>query len=145
MGSVNRVILVGNLGADSELRFTGAGAAVAKFCLATSEVFKDKEGQKREETEWHRVNLWGKQAETIQQYLTKGKQVYVEGRLQTHKWQDKEGKDRYSTEVRADRVVLLGGGGGGARRESTEHDDAGREPGGADAGVSMPGDDEVPF
>ena len=142
MGSVNRVILVGNLGADSELRFTGAGAAVAKFRLATSEVFKDKEGQKREETEWHRVNLWGKQAETIQQYLTKGKQVYVEGRLQTHKWQDKEGKDRYSTEVRADRVVLLGGG---ARRESTEHDEAGREPGGADAGVSMPGDDEVPF
>ena len=91
MGSVNRVILVGNLGADSELRFTGAGAAVAKFRLATSEVFKDKEGQKREETEWHRVNLWGKQAETIQQYLTKGKQVYVEGRLQTHKWQDKGG------------------------------------------------------
>jgi single-strand DNA-binding protein len=108
MGTVNRVILVGHLGADSELRYTGAGAAVAKFRVATSEVFKDKDGNRREDTEWHRVNLWGKQAETLQQYLQKGKQVYVEGRLQTRKWQDKEGQDRYTTEIEATEMQMLG-------------------------------------
>ena len=123
---------------------TGAGAAVAKFRVATSEVFKDKDGQRREETEWHRVNLWGKQAETLQQYLVKGKQVYIEGRLQTRKWQDKEGQDRYTTEIRADRVVLLGGGAG--RTQTVEREDAGhREAPEADLGGGMPGDDEVPF
>jgi single-strand DNA-binding protein len=147
MGTVNRVILVGHLGADSELRYTGGGAAVAKFRLATSEVFKDKDGQRREETEWHRVNLWGKQAETLQQYLTKGKQIYVEGRLQTRKWQDKEGQDRYSTEVKADRVVLLGGGGGrggGSRSQSVDRDDVGRESPEM-GGAQMPAEDDVPF
>jgi single-strand DNA-binding protein len=138
MGSVNRVILVGNLGADSELRYTGTGAAVAKFRLATSEVFKDKDGQRREETEWHRVNLWGKQAEAVQQYLVKGKQVYVEGRLQTRKWQDKEGQDRYTTEVRADRLVLLGGGAGRAQAPEPVHESPDTPP-------SMPTDDDVPF
>ncbi len=141
MGTVNRVILVGHLGADSELRYTGAGAAVAKFRLATSEVFKDKDGQRREETEWHRVNLWGKQAEAVQQYLVKGKQVYVEGRLQTRKWQDKEGQDRYTTEVRADRVVLLGGGGGARASQTPEPmQEAPETP-----PPSMPTDDDVPF
>jgi len=108
MGTVNRVILVGNLGKDAELRYTGGGAAVASFSIATTEVWKDKDGQRQEQTEWHRISLWGKQAESVSQYLTKGKQVYVEGRLQTRKWQDKEGHDRYTTEVKADRVVLLG-------------------------------------
>ena len=114
MGSVNKVILVGNLGRDAELRYTPGGAAVATLNMATTEVWNDKaSGQKQEKTEWHRVVLWGKSAESLQEYLTKGKQIYVEGRLQTRKWQDKDGNDKYTTEIRGDRVVLLGGGGGG--------------------------------
>ena len=113
MGSVNKVILVGNLGRDAELRYTPAGAAVATLNLATTETWNDKEGQRQEKTEWHRVILWGKQAETLNQYLQKGKQIYVEGRLQTRQWDDKDGNKRYTTEIRGDRVVLLSGGGGG--------------------------------
>src|SRR6476646_946597 len=113
MGSVNKVILVGNLGRDAELRFTPGGAAVATLNLATTEVWNDKGGQKQEKTEWHRVVLWGKTAESVNEYLPKGKQIYVEGRLQTRKWQDKDGQDKYTTEIRGDRIVLLGGGGGG--------------------------------
>ena len=113
MGSVNKVILVGNLGRDAELRYTPGGAAVATLNLATTEVWNDKGGQRQEKTEWHRIVLWGKQAESLQEYLTKGKQIYVEGRLQTRKWQDKDGNDKYTTEIRGDRIVLLGGGGGG--------------------------------
>src|SRR5947207_15872917 len=115
MGSVNKVILVGNLGRDAELRYTPGGAPVATLNIATTEVWNDKaSGQKQEKTEWHRVVLWGKSAESLSEYLTKGKQIYVEGRLQTRKWQDKDGNDKYSTEIRSDRIVLLGGGGGGA-------------------------------
>jgi single-strand DNA-binding protein len=113
MGSVNKVILVGNLGRDAELRYTPGGAAVATINMATTEVWNDKGGQRQEKTEWHRVVLWGKTAESLNEYLTKGKQIYVEGRLQTRKWQDKDGQDKYTTEIRGDRVVLLGGGGGG--------------------------------
>jgi len=115
MGSVNKVILVGNLGRDAELRYTPGGAPVATLNLATTEVWNDKaSGQKQEKTEWHRIVLWGKSAESLSEYLTKGKQIYVEGRLQTRKWQDKDGNDKYTTEIRADRITLLGGGGGGA-------------------------------
>ncbi len=142
MGSVNRVILVGNLGRDAELRYTGSGAAVASFSVATTEVWKDKDGQKQEQTEWHRISLWGKQAETVAQYLTKGKQVYVEGRLQTRKWQDKEGQDRYTTEVKADRVVLLGSAGGG--RQQVERDEHAQQPVGTPA-ADFPDSDDVPF
>src|SRR6478672_406848 len=120
MGSVNKVILVGNLGRDAELRYTPGGAAVATLNLATTETWNDKEGQRQEKTEWHRVILWGKQAETLNQYLQKGKQIYIEGRLQTRQWDDKDGNKRYTTEVRGDRVVLLSGGGGaggGARQQ----------------------------
>ena len=114
MGSVNKVILVGNLGRDAELRYTPGGAPVATLNMATTEVWNDKaSGQKQEKTEWHRVILWGKSAESLSEYLTKGKQIYVEGRLQTRKWQDKDGHDKYTTEIRGDRIVLLGGGGGG--------------------------------
>src|SRR5437762_9051997 len=112
MGSVNKVILVGNLGRDAELRYTPGGAAVAKFSLATTEVWNDKAGQRQERTEWHNIDLWGKQAESLSEYLVKGKQVYVEGRLQTDEYTDKEGVKRKSTKVRCDRVVLLGSGGG---------------------------------
>ena len=113
MGSVNKVILVGNLGRDAELRYTPGGAAIAKFSLATTEKWSDKSGGQQERTEWHNIDLWGKQAETLAEYLTKGKQVYVEGRLQTDEYTDKEGIKRKSVRVRCDRVVLLGGGGGG--------------------------------
>ena len=150
MGSVNKVILVGNLGRDAELRYTPGGAAVATLNLATTEVFKDREGQKKEDTQWHRVILWGKTAETLQDYLTKGKQIYVEGKLQTRKWKDKDGNDKYTTEVRGDRVVLLSGGGrgdgagrgeGGGRAQSSADDFGHAEPGGS---VELT-DDDIPF
>jgi single-strand DNA-binding protein len=140
MGTVNRVILVGNLGRDAELRFTGGGAAVLKFSVATTESFKGRDGEKKEETEWHRVSYWGKNAETLAQYLLKGKQVYIEGRLRTEKWKDKEGNDRTTVEVKADKVTLLGGG---PRRDADREES--RESPVAEAGVSMPADDEVPF
>jgi single-strand DNA-binding protein len=148
MGSVNKVILVGNLGRDAELRYTPGGAAVATLSLATTEVFKDREGQKKEDTQWHRVILWGKTAETLQDYLTKGKQIYVEGKLQTRKWKDKDGNDKYTTEVRGDRVVLLSGGGGrsgeGASSRSTAPSEefAHAEAGGGSVELT---DDDIPF
>ncbi len=149
MGSVNRVILVGNLGRDAELRYTPGGAPVATLSLATTEVFKDREGQRKEQTEWHRVVVWGKTAESLNEYLTKGKQIYVEGRLQTRKWEEKGAEPgekpttRYTTEIRADRIVLLGGGQrtGTAQRVDREHPEAGGEP-------SHPvdiTDDDIPF
>jgi single-strand DNA-binding protein len=116
MGSVNKVILVGNLGRDAELRYTPGGAAVATLNMATTETWNDKSGQKQEKTEWHRVVFWGKVAESLTEYLTKGKQVYIEGRLETRQWNDKDGNKRYSTEVKGDKIVLLGGGGGGGQR-----------------------------
>src|SRR6201988_4520000 len=107
MGSVNKVILVGNLGRDAELRYTPGGEAVATLNMATTEVRNDKACQRQEKTEWHRVVLWGKPAESLAEYLTKGKQVYVEGRLQADEYTDKEGIKRKSIRVRCDRVVLL--------------------------------------
>jgi single-strand DNA-binding protein len=139
MGSVNKVILVGNLGRDAELRYTPGGAAVATLNLATTEVFKDREGQKKEDTQWHRVILWGKTAETLQDYLTKGKQIYVEGKLQTRKWKDKDGNDKYTTEVRGDRVVLLSGG-GGARSGSGERASGGERAGSGEHSAERGGD-----
>ena len=115
MGSVNKAILVGNLGRDAEIRFTAGGSAVANFSLATTDKWTDKDGQKQERTEWHRVVLWGKTAEALQEYLTKGKQIYVEGRLQTREWTNKEQQKVKTTEIVADKVVLLGGGGGEGR------------------------------
>ena len=130
MGSVNKVILVGNLGRDAEVRYTKGGSAVATLNMATTEVWNDRtSGQRQEKTEWHRVVVWGKQAETLSEYLLRGRQIYVEGRLQTRQWDDRDGNKRYTTEVRADRVVLLGGRGGESGR--------GREP---DAGGPQPGD-----
>jgi single-strand DNA-binding protein len=145
MGSVNKVILVGNLGRDAELRYTPGGAAVATLNMATTEVWNDKAGQKQEKTEWHRIVLWGKSAESLAEYLTKGKQIYIEGRLQTRQWDDKDGNKRYTTEIRGDRVVLLGGGGGGGRSSSI---DRGGDAGGhsAPSDLSEPlTDDDIPF
>ena len=113
MGSVNKVILVGNLGRDAEVRSTPRGDTVATLNLATTETWNDREGQRQEKTEWHRVVLWGKQADSLKQYLVKGKQIYVEGKLQTRQWDDKDGNKRYTTEIKADRITLLGSGSGG--------------------------------
>jgi single-strand DNA-binding protein len=148
MGSVNKVILVGNLGRDAELRYTPGGAAVSKFSLATTEVWNDKGGQRQERTEWHNIDLWGKQAETLSEYLVKGKQVYVEGRLQTDEYTDKEGNKRKSTKVRCDRVVLLGGGGGG--RGGGMSRAGGEETGRTGSAAPEPSaepitDDDIPF
>ena len=113
MGTVNKVIIVGNLGKDAEVRYTPGGSAVATISIATTEVWNDKSsGQRQEKTEWHRVVIWGKTAENLGQYLLKGKQVYVEGKLETRQWDDRDGNKKYTTEIRADRVVLLGGRGG---------------------------------
>lgn len=110
---MNKVILIGNLGRDAELRYTPGGQPVATLNLATQDVWTDKaSGQKQEKTEWHRIILWGKSAESLSEYLTKGKQIAAEGKLQTRKWTDKDGHDKYTTEIRADRIILLGGGGG---------------------------------
>lgn len=157
MGSVNKVILVGNLGRDAELRYTPGGAPVATLNMATTEVWNDKtSGQKQEKTEWHRIVLWGKSAESLSEYLTKGKQIYVEGRLQTRKWQDKDGHDKYTTEIRSDRIVLLGGGGGGGGgmagggRPQQRNAGAGAASGGGDhepmgEPISDLTDDDIPF
>jgi len=143
MGSVNKVILVGNLGRDAELRFTPGGAAVATLNMATTEVWNDKQGQKQEKTEWHRVVVWGKQAESLQEYLVKGKQIYVEGRLQTRQWDDKDGQKRYTTEIKADRVTLLGGGGGG--RSGGMERSGGQSSGQDEPPMEPMTDDDIPF
>jgi len=143
MGSVNKVILVGNLGRDAELRYTPGGAAVAKFSLATTETWNDKSGQKQERTEWHNIDIWGKQAETLTEYLRKGKQVYVEGRLQTDEYTDKEGIKRKSIRVRCDRVVLLSGGGRGGMVERSA-DPVAVHAAGGDAPEPLT-DDDIPF
>ena len=158
MGSVNKVILVGNLGRDAEVRYTPGGAAVSKFSVATTEVWTDKSGQRQERTEWHNIDLWGKQAESLSEYLVKGKQVYVEGRLQTDEYTDKEGVKRKTTRVRCDRVVLLGGAGAGrpvgAGAGMSRRAGAGSGPGNMDdMGDHGPGpdvaepltDDDIPF
>jgi single-strand DNA-binding protein len=108
MASVNKVILVGNLGRDPEVRYMPDGGAVTNISVATTDVWKDKGGEKQERTEWHRVVFFAKLAEIAGEYLKKGSQVYIEGRLQTRKWQDKEGQDRYTTEIVADRMQMLG-------------------------------------
>lgn len=149
MGSVNKAILVGNLGRDAELRYTPGGAALANLSVATTEVWNDRSGQRQEKTEWHRVVVWGKQAETLQEFLLKGRQVYVEGRLQTRKWDDRDGNTRYTTEVRADRVVLLGrrdGDLGSRSPERPERPDAQSVPA-ADGPAPAPEltEDDIPF
>src|SRR5207248_1867459 len=154
MGSVNKVILVGNLGRDAELRYTPGGAAVATLNMATTETWNDKSGQRQEKTEWHRVVFWGKVAESLTEYLTKGKQVYVEGRLETRQWNDKDGNKRYTTEIKGDKIVLLGGGGGGQRggggggmsRGGGEESTGGAQPShGADVPDTPLTDDDIPF
>jgi len=137
---VNKVILVGNLGKDPEVRFTPNGKALAKFSVATSERWTDQDGQKQERTEWHNVVVWGKQAETCGQYLSKGRQVYVEGSIRTRSYDDKDGNKKYITEIVARDVRFLGGGGGGGARGAQAGTSA---PAGEDVGP--PEDDDIPF
>ena len=106
-GSYNKVILIGRLGRDPELRYTQSGTPVANFPLATSETYTDKNGNKQEKTEWHKIVVWNNQAENVTKYLSKGRLALVEGSLQTRKWTDNQGQDRYTTEIRAQRVVFL--------------------------------------
>jgi single-strand DNA-binding protein len=141
MASVNKVILIGNLGRDPETRYMPDGGAITNISIATTETWKDKQGEKQEKTEWHRVAFFGKLAEIAGEYLKKGSQVYVEGRLQTRKWQDKDGADKYTTEIVANAMQMLGsrqGMGGGAmpEREAGEGGGAARaaKPAGAKAG-----------
>ncbi len=120
MASLNKALIIGHLGKDPEMRYMPDGGAVANVSIATSETWKDKSGEKQEKTEWHRVSFFGKLAEIVGEYLKKGALVYVEGRIQTRKWQDKDGADKYTTEIVADRMQMLGGKPDGERapRES---------------------------
>jgi single-strand DNA-binding protein len=157
MASVNKVILVGNLGRDPETRYMTSGEAVTNIRLATTDTWKDKTGEKQERTEWHNIVFYGRQAEIAGEYLKKGRQIYVEGRLQTRKWQDKEGQDRYTTEIIADRMQMLGsregssipaGGDEPPAREKTPAAEprGGAKPGGAPAKKKADDlDDDIPF
>jgi single-strand DNA-binding protein len=161
---VNKVILVGNLGKDPEVRYTPGGQAVANFTIATNENWTDKQGQKQERTEWHRIVVWGKAAELCGEYLSKGRQVYIEGRLQTREWNNKEGQKQYTTEVVANPVggvVFLSGGErgqgrGAGRAGGAPADDFGAPPpgldeasggggGGGTSGGSKGGEEDIPF
>lgn len=110
MASLNKAMIIGNVGADPELRYTAGGQAVITLSVATSDRWKDKDGNEQDRTEWHKIVVWGKQAESCGKYVTKGKQILVEGRIQTRKYDDKEGVTRYATEIVADKVTFLGGG-----------------------------------
>jgi single-strand DNA-binding protein len=144
MAGVNKVILIGNLGRDPELRYTKSGQAVANFSVATSERFTDREGVQQERTEWHRIVAWGKTAELCAQYLSKGRQTYIEGRLQTREYEDKDGIKRYTTEVVAQNVTFLGGRGeGGAGGGGAPSGPAG--PGDPGGSGGPPSGDDIPF
>lgn len=148
MASVNKVILIGNLGRDPELRYTQGGQAVASFSIATTESFTKKSGERDERTEWHRIVAWGRTAELCAQYLSKGRSVYIEGRLQTREWENKEGQKQRTTEVVAQTVQFLGGprGQGGAGARESEPRDGG--PGfdeGPSGGSTAPPADDIPF
>jgi single-strand DNA-binding protein len=156
MASVNKVILVGNLGRDPETRYSPDGAALTNITIATTYQWKDKAGEKKEETEWHRVVFFGRLAEIAGEYLKKGRPVYIEGRLRTRKWQDKDGQDRYTTEIVADQMQMLGsregaGGGGGS---SPPDRDGPPSSGASSGGASKPSkpagkfddfEDDIPF
>ncbi|MBI1798917.1 MAG: single-stranded DNA-binding protein [Candidatus Eisenbacteria bacterium] len=142
MSGVNKVILIGNLGANPEMRTTQGGQVVANLRIATTERWTDKSGQKQEATEWHRVVVWGKQAEIVGQYLTKGRQVFIEGGIRTRQWQDQQGQKRYSTEIVARNVQMLGG-----RGERTGDDVGATVPPDENIGADFGGgpDDDIPF
>jgi single-strand DNA-binding protein len=140
MAAVNKAILIGNLGADPELRYTPSGTAVANFRLATHEQWTSKDGEKGERTEWHRIVAWGRLGEICGEYLRKGSAVYIEGRIQTRSWEDREGSKRYTTEIVAQTMQMLGSAGAGKEGRAQQTDE--RFP--AEEPVSIP-DDDIPF
>ncbi len=160
---VNKVILVGNLGSDPEIRYTGSGTAVCNFSLATSESYKDRDGNQVENTEWHRIVAWARLAEICGEYLKKGRQVYIEGQLQTRQWEDKDGNTKYTTEIKAREMQMLGSrdGGGGSDdfgnmdqsapsrpQRSSNNGGGSRQPAPAQSGGGddwAPDDDDLPF
>jgi len=150
MAGVNKAILIGNLGRDPELRYTQSGSAVANFTLATSENWNNKNGEREERTEWHRIVAWGRTAELCAQYLAKGRTVYIEGRIQTREWEDKEGQKRRTTEIVANTVQFLGGrgqgagGGGGGGRDLPPPSNP-SEPSSNPSEPPPGGDDDIPF
>lgn len=143
MRGVNKVILIGNLGRDPEVRYTKSGTSVATLNVATSESWTDQNGQKQERTEWHRVVAWSKLADIAKEYLTKGNQVYIEGKLQTRSWDDRDGNKRYTTEVKADQMVMLGG----RRGDPSEKDGYSSSPPGPEESPEPfnATEDDVPF
>jgi single-strand DNA-binding protein len=151
MASINKVILIGNLGRDPETRYTTDGAAVANVTLVTTDVWKDKAGEKQERTEWHRVVFFGRLAEIAGEYLKKGSPVYVEGRLQTRKWTDKEGQEKYTTEIVASDMKMLGSRSGGSEPATRERAPAAAATTGGGGQAKKGGgafddmDDDIPF
>lgn len=145
MSSLNKAMIIGRLGNDPDMRYLPSGEAVANLSIATSETWKDKDGNKKESTEWHRVSFFGKIAEVCGQYLKKGGLVYVEGKIQTRKWQDKEGQDRYNTEIRGERMQMLSGRaeGAGNNSEPKEPPKSGNSGGGQ--GGFNDFEDDIPF
>jgi single-strand DNA-binding protein len=137
---VNKVILIGNLGADPEVRYTPSGTKVTSFRIATTEKWKDKDGNKQERTEWHQVVTYAKLADVCGEYLAKGKQVFIEGRIQTRSWEDRDGQKRYATEIIASEMKMLGGRGGGNKAAETG---AGKGGPGEPSGPAP--DDDIPF
>jgi single-strand DNA-binding protein len=140
--SVNKVILVGRLGKDPEVKYTQGGTPVAKFTVATNEVWKDQNGEKQERTEWHNIVAWTKLAEICGQYLNKGSRVYIEGRIQTRSWEDKDGNKRHITEIRADSMVMLSGKHEEARPEKSAAAAASSDGGSVEPEIT---DDDIPF
>lgn len=147
MASVNKVILLGNLGKDPEIKYMTNGEAVANIALATTEVWKDKNGEKKEKTEWHRIVFYRKLAEIVGEYCKKGKSIYVEGRLETRKWTDKNGVDRYTTEIIATDMKMLGSNSGDNRSTEGQQSNSGSQQsrqGGENTGFSDM-EDDIPF
>jgi single-strand DNA-binding protein len=145
MRGVNKVILIGNLGRDPEVRYIRDGTAVANMRIATTETWNDQNGQKQERTEWHRIVAWGKLAEIAKEYLTKGRQIYVEGRLQTRSWDDRDGNKRYTTEIKADQLLMLGGRGDAGAREAPGAQEAPSPSPTPESEPFQATDDDVPF
>jgi len=149
---LNKVMLIGNLGADPETRFTQDGTCVCNLRLATTEKFKGRDGNQQERTEWHRIVLWGRLGEIANQYLSKGSKVYIEGKIETRKWQDRDGNDKYTTEIRCSEMKMLGGGsnqGGGAQQQGGGFPSQGGNQGGGfpsqGGGGSAPKRNNDPF
>ena len=145
MAGVNKVILVGNLGQDPIVRYTKAGQAVASFSLATSEKWTGKDGNKEEKTEWHRVIAWGKLGEICGEYLNKGKQVYIEGRLQTREWEDKEGVKHHTTEIVCNNMTMLGQAGSGSQSSSSGAQSSASSQGSSGRQDDFDSDMDIPF